>query len=89
MPRQHVTHGDNRHAIELHAFIGVVLGCLSCDHANTRTIGTSVPNSAYPVRRCFTKCVSSRRWSVLYTWRLSTLSGESVEGGLKVKLSIR
>ena len=27
MPRQHVTHGDDRHAIESHASIGVVLGC--------------------------------------------------------------
>ena len=31
-----------------HASIGVVLGCLSSDHANTRTIGTSVPKTARP-----------------------------------------
>ena len=30
--------------------IGVVLGCLSCDHANTRTIGTGVPKTARPKR---------------------------------------
>ena len=49
MPRlqgQHVADGRNRHAIQPHAAVDVVLGRVSDDYASSRTIGRPVPTPA-------------------------------------------